>query len=127
MDADRPTGDGSPKTPGGVDLRYSRQVLFQEIGEEGQRRLARGGALVVGCGALGCTTAEHLARAGVGHLRIVDRDLVERTNLQRQTLFDESDAAALLPKAEAAAARLRRVNSEIAVEGIVDDLTPDSI
>lgn len=116
-----------PSSDPPIDLRYSRQVLFQEIGEDGQRRLGSGSALVVGCGALGCTIAEHLVRAGVGNVRIVDRDLVERTNLQRQTLFDESDASALLPKAEAAAARLRAVNSGIAIEGIVADLTPDTI
>ena len=110
-----------------VDARYSRQVLFSEIGEEGQRRLLAGSALVVGCGALGCTIAELLVRAGVGRVRIVDRDLVESTNLQRQILFDEEDARALLPKAEAAAAKLRAVNSGIVVEGIVGDLTPDTI
>lgn len=110
-----------------VDPRYSRQVLFAEIGEEGQRRLLRGSALVVGCGALGCAVAELLVRAGVGRVRIVDRDLVEATNLQRQILFDEADARALLPKAEAAAAKLRAVNSGVAIEGIVEDLTPDSM
>src|SRR5262245_11791181 len=89
-----------------VDRRYSRQTLFQEIGEDGQRRLGQGRALLVGCGALGCTIAELLARAGVGLLRIVDRDIVEETNLQRQLLFDEADAKAFMPKAEAAAARL---------------------
>src|SRR5262245_36491189 len=115
--------------PGGgpLDPRYSRQVLFPEIGEEGQRRLLEGAALIVGCGALGCTIAELLVRAGVGWVRIVDRDLVETTNLQRQILFDEADARALLPKAEAAAAKLRAINSGIMVEGIVGDLTPDTI
>src|SRR4029453_10916051 len=99
--------------PGGdsLDPRYSRQVLFPEIGEDGQRRLLGGSALIVGCGALGCTIAELLVRAGVGRVRIVDRDLVEATNLQRQILFDEADAQALLPKAEAAGAKPRAGNS----------------
>ena len=90
-----------PSSP--LDPRYSRQVLFQELGEEGQRRLGRGSALLVGCGALGCTIAELLVRAGAGKVRVVDRDIVEETNLQRQILFDEADARELLPKAEAAA------------------------
>ena len=118
-----PSGSGG----GGASARYSRQVLFQEIGEEGQRRLAASSALIVGCGALGCAIAEILVRAGVGRLRIVDRDLVEETNLQRQILFDEADARALMPKAEAAASKLRAINSLVSVEGIVADLTPDSI
>src|SRR5262249_21927178 len=110
-----------------VDPRYSRQILFSEIGEERQRRLLAGSALLVGCGAPGRASAELLARRGAGRVRIVDRDLVESTTLQRQILFDEADARALLPKAEAAAAKLRAINSGIMVEGIVGDLTPDTI
>lgn len=107
--------------------RYSRQILFSGIGPAGQRRLAAAHITLVGCGALGTAQAELLARAGVGHLRLIDRDYVEASNLQRQSLFDESDAAAALPKAEAARARLARVNSAITLEAIVDDLTPANI
>lgn len=101
--------------------RYHRQTLLPRIGREGQARLARSRVLLVGCGALGTVMAEQLARAGVGTLRIVDRDVVELSNLQRQTLFDESDAAAGVPKAVAARDRLARVNSDVTVEGIVAD------
>lgn len=104
--------------------RYSRQVLFAGIGREGQERLRHAGAVLVGCGALGSVIADLLVRAGVGRLRIVDRDFVEPSNLQRQTLFNESDAAQSLPKAAAAERHLRAVNSEVAVEGVVADLTP---
>lgn len=103
--------------------RYHRQAILPDIGEEGQRRLLSGHALIVGCGALGCAQADLLARAGVGTLTIVDRDVVELTNLQRQTLFDERDAREANPKAEAAARRLRAVNSSIAVRPIVADFT----
>ncbi|MBM4108959.1 MAG: thiazole biosynthesis adenylyltransferase ThiF [Phycisphaerae bacterium] len=103
--------------------RYHRQVMLPGVGVGGQRRLASGHAAVVGCGALGCAIADTLARAGVGRLTIVDRDLVEITNLQRQTLFDEGDAAAPTPKAEAARKRLNAVNSGIDVRAIVADLT----
>lgn len=106
--------------------RYSRQILFPPLGEAGQARLGESSVVIVGCGALGSLQAELLARAGVGRLRLVDRDIVEATNLQRQTLYDEADAAAATPKALAAAARLRRVNSAIAIEGVVRDLTPDN-
>ncbi len=102
--------------------RYSRQELFAGIGREGQERLRRSRVLVVGCGALGSALAETMARAGVGSLTVVDRDFVETTNLQRQSLFDEEDAALARPKAVAAEARLRRVNSEVAVRGIVADV-----
>ncbi len=102
--------------------RYSRQELFAGIGREGQERLRRSRVLVVGCGALGSALAETMARAGVGSLTVVDRDFVETTNLQRQSLFDEEDAASARPKAVAAEARLRRVNSEVAVRGIVADV-----
>src|SRR5216684_5084900 len=104
--------------------RYSRQILFAEIGEAGQQRLLESSAVLVGCGALGTALANLLVRAGLGKLRIVDRDFVEPSNLQRQTLFEESDAREALPKAVAAERRLRAINSDVAVEGIVADLTP---
>jgi molybdopterin/thiamine biosynthesis adenylyltransferase len=104
--------------------RYSRQILFAEIGEGGQQRLLESSAILVGCGALGTALANLLVRAGVGKLRIVDRDFVEPSNLQRQTLFEESDAREALPKAVAAERRLRAINSGVAVEGIVADLGP---
>jgi bacteriocin biosynthesis cyclodehydratase domain-containing protein len=104
--------------------RYSRQILFTEIGEAGQRRLLDSSAVLVGCGALGTALANLLVRAGVGKLRIVDRDFVEPSNLQRQTLFEEADAREALPKAVAAERRLRAINSGVAVEGIVADLGP---
>src|SRR5437868_9271444 len=99
--------------------RYARQIRFAPLGEEGQRRLAAGRALVCGCGALGSVIANTLARSGVGYLRIVDRDFLELNNLQRQVLFDESDVAAGLPKAIAAAAKLRAINSQITIEPLV--------
>ena len=104
--------------------KYSRQVLFSGIGEQGQARILASRAVVVGCGAIGAATANLLARAGVGRLRIIDRDFVEPSNLQRQTLFDESDALLALPKAVAAERKLRSINSSIAVEGVVADLNP---
>src|SRR5579872_5082333 len=104
--------------------RYSRQILFTELGEAGQQKLLEASAVIVGCGALGTALANLLARAGVGRLRIVDRDFVEPSNLQRQTLFEESDALEVLPKAVAAERRLRAINSSITVEGIVADLSP---
>jgi molybdopterin/thiamine biosynthesis adenylyltransferase len=104
--------------------RYSRQILFGEIGEAGQQRLLDSSAVIVGCGALGTALANLLVRAGVGKLRIVDRDFVEPSNLQRQTLFEESDAREALPKAVAAERRLRSINSGVAVEGIVADVSP---
>src|ERR1700730_5161378 len=104
--------------------RYSRQILFSEIGEAGQQRLLESSAVLVGCGALGTALANLLVRAGVGKLRIVDRDFVEPSNLQRQTLFEESDAREALPKAVAAERRLRAINSGVAVEGVVADLGP---
>ena len=102
--------------------RYSRQILFAEIGEEGQERLRASSAVVVGCGALGTALANLLVRAGVGRLRIIDRDFVEESNLQRQTLFEESDARDALPKAVAAERRLRGHQLRRQVEGIVADL-----
>src|SRR5215467_4500333 len=107
--------------------RYSRQVLFPGIGTEGQSRLAQGRVTIVGCGATGACVSGLLARAGVGHLRIIDRDYVEPSNLQRQTLFDEADAAESLPKAVAAARKIAGFNSQIMVEPQVADLTPDNI
>src|SRR5688572_5328694 len=107
--------------------RYSRQILFPEIGRTGQEKLAASRVLIVGCGALGASHAEMLTRAGVGHLRIVDRDFVEFTNLQRQTLFKESDAAARLPKAIAARTRIAEINSKVEVEGIVADVNQSNV
>ncbi len=107
--------------------RYSRQILFGGIGAEGQRRLAAGRVAIVGCGATGSALAQLLARAGVGRLRIIDRDYVEASNLQRQSLFEESDAAESLPKAIAAARRIANFNSDIVVESRVEDLVPANI
>jgi len=104
--------------------RYSRQVLFREIGPEGQARLGNARVALVGCGATGSALAGLLARAGVGFLRIIDRDYVEPSNLQRQSLFDESDAAESLPKAIAAERRIKAFNSGVQVEAHAADLTP---
>src|SRR5579883_506625 len=103
--------------------RYSRQVRFAGIGEQGQESLLNGHAVVVGCGALGTFHAAALARAGVGRLTIIDRDYVELSNLQRQWLFDEEDARAALPKANAASRHLRSINSECQVDAQAVDLT----
>ena len=110
-----------------IEDRYSRQVLFPGIGAEGQRRLLDSRVVVVGCGATGSALAALLARAGVGHLTIVDRDYVEPSNLQRQSLFDEADAAESFPKAVAAQRKIAAFNSEIEVRGEVADLTPENI
>jgi len=107
--------------------RYSRQILFNGIGEEGQRRLLASRALIVGCGALGSAQAESLARAGVGKLRIADRDFVEASNLQRQTMFTEADAADRIPKAVAARNHIHDINSEIEVEAEVADVNHSNI
>jgi molybdopterin/thiamine biosynthesis adenylyltransferase len=104
--------------------RYSRQILFEGIGEAGQQRLMDSSAVLVGCGALGTAVANLLVRAGLGRLRIVDRDFVEPSNLQRQTLFTEDDARQALPKAIAAERRLGEINSGVRVEGVVADLRP---
>jgi molybdopterin/thiamine biosynthesis adenylyltransferase len=104
--------------------KYSRQMLFTGIGPEGQQRLLASRAAIVGCGAIGAAAANLLVRSGVGYLRIIDRDFVEPSNLQRQTLFDESDALSVLPKAVAAERKLRSINSSISVEGAVADLSP---
>lgn len=103
--------------------RYSRQERFAPMGVEGQQRLAQASVAIVGCGALGTYHAAALARAGVGHLRIIDRDYVEWNNLQRQWLFDEADARDAMPKAAAAARALAKINSEIRVEPEIADLT----
>ena len=118
--------DSAPQSTAFFD-RYSRQILFSGIGEAGQERLASASAVVVGCGAIGASTAVLLARAGVGRLRILDRDFVEPSNLQRQSLFDESDARESLPKAVAAEQKLRAINSAIFIEGMVADLTPRNV
>jgi adenylyltransferase/sulfurtransferase len=110
-----------------MNSRYSRQILFPEIGSEGQKKLLNSRVLIVGCGALGASQAEMLARAGVGKLRIVDRDFVEFTNLQRQTLYSETDAAERLPKAVAAKNRLAQINSEVQAEAIVADVNYSNI
>src|SRR5579862_8975737 len=107
--------------------RYSRQILFAEIGEPGQERLASSAAALVGCGALGTALSNLLVRAGLGRLRLVDRDFVESSNLQRQTLFEEADAREALPKAVAAERRLHAVNKDVQIEGLVADLTPANI
>src|SRR3954451_24845999 len=104
--------------------RYSRQILFPGIGESGQEALLCSHAVVVGCGALGSFHAAALARAGVGRLTIIDRDYIEPSNLHRQWLFEEEDAAEGLPKAAAAARRIARINSGIDVRPRVADLTP---
>ncbi len=107
-----------------LEERYSRQVLFREIGREGQRKLTASHVAIVGCGATGSALASLLARAGVGTIRIIDRDYVEPSNLQRQSLFDEADAAESLPKAIAATRKIAAFNSEIVIEPHVADLTP---
>ncbi len=106
--------------------RYSRQILYRHIGEAGQEKLLAARAAIVGCGALGSQQAALLARAGVGELRIIDRDYIEASNLQRQTLFTESDAAQCLPKAVAAETHLKQASSRIRVCGLVADLTAEN-
>ncbi len=110
-----------------MNERYSRQVLFSPIGTGGQEKLANARVTLIGCGALGASHAEILARGGVGFLRIVDRDFVETTNLQRQTLYSETDARNRLPKAIAAKNRLAEINSEIEVDAIVADVNHSNI
>lgn len=107
--------------------RYVRQMRFAPLGEAGQQRLRDSRVLIVGCGALGTVLANTLARAGVGHLRIVDRDFIETNNLQRQVLFDERDVAEELPKAIAAANKLRQINSQITIEPLVTDVDSANI
>ena len=107
--------------------RYSRQILFPGIGKAGQEKLGASRITIIGCGALGASHAEMFARAGVGRLKIIDRDFVEFTNLQRQTLFKESDAIERLPKAIAAQIRIAEINSEVEVEAIVADVNRSNI
>ncbi|MCM3585100.1 ThiF family adenylyltransferase [Mesobacillus maritimus] len=102
--------------------RYSRQLLFKPIGEEGQRKLLNSKVVIVGMGALGTVIANHLVRSGVGYVRMIDRDLVELSNLQRQSLYDEEDAAENLPKVIAAERKLKKVNSTVKVEAVIADL-----
>lgn len=124
------TNDGhvSPSQPGGTPgNRYARQTVLPVIGEAGQRRLLGSRVAVIGCGATGTVIANHLARAGVGSLRIVDRDWVEWNNLQRQLLFDEEDARSGTPKAVAAERRLRAVNSEIEIRSVISDVNAANV
>lgn len=117
----------SENSPAADLSRYVRQMRYPPLGEEGQRRLSEARALICGCGALGSVLANTLARAGVGRLRIVDRDFLELNNLQRQVLYDEDDVAAGIPKAVAAEAKLRKINSQIAVEAVVADVDHQNI
>lgn len=119
--------DDPVTTPADQLARYHRQMLLPGFGPDGQRKLLSATALVLGCGALGTVAADLLARAGVGHLRIVDRDFIELSNLQRQTLFDERDVADAMPKAEAARRRLARINSQVEVTAIVDDVNHGNV
>jgi len=107
--------------------RYHRQMLLPGFGEDGQQRLLESTALILGCGALGSVAADMLARAGVGHLVIVDRDFIELTNLQRQVLFDERDVADAVPKAQAARRKIADINSQVQVTAIVDDVNHTNI
>ncbi len=107
--------------------RYSRQTLFAPIGKEGQERLRASSVTIIGCGALGTVLANNLCRAGIGKLIIADRDYIEYNNLQRQILFDEEDIARHLPKAIAASEKLRKVNSDVQVEALVEDINADGI
>src|ERR1043166_2355855 len=107
--------------------RYSRQMRFFGIGEDGQTRLLDSHVTLCGCGALGTVLANALVRAGVGHLRLIDRDFIETNNLQRQVLFDEQDGAETLPKAEAAARKLGAINSSVVVEPVVTDIDRTNI
>ena len=122
-----PSTGGDAFAPTATADRYSRQTLFAGIGAAGQQRLAASTAAIVGCGALGTVLASNLVRAGVGRVRIADRDFIEANNLQRQILFDEDDIARGLPKAVAAAEKLRRINSTVTVEARVQDVTADTV
>ncbi|MCH6265232.1 MULTISPECIES: ThiF family adenylyltransferase [Neobacillus] len=106
--------------------RYSRQILFRAIGEEGQKKLLEARVVVIGAGALGTVIANHLVRSGVGYLRLIDRDVVELSNLQRQTLFDEEDAELNLPKSIAAQKRLNKINSSVKVDAVIADVNLDN-
>ena len=121
--------EDSPASHATIDpkARYSRQILFSGIGDHGQRRLASAHAAIIGVGATGAATAQLLARAGVGHLTLIDRDFVEPSNLQRQVLFDEADARAALPKAEAARRRLAGINADVQITAHIADLVPGNL
>ena len=124
------TNDTSPPARSASDgslERYSRQMRFAGIGEDGQRRLLQARVTLCGCGALGTVLANALVRAGVGHLRLIDRDFIETSNLQRQVLFDEHDVAENLPKAEAAARKLAAINSSVHVDPVVADIDRTNI
>jgi len=116
----------APSVSDSLQEKYSRQVLFAGIGPEGQKRLLASRATIIGCGAIGAAAANLLVRAGVGSVTVIDRDFVEPSNLQRQTLFDESDAREALPKAVAAERKLHSINSDISVKGVVADLRPQN-
>lgn len=116
-----------PHTLNQARNRYSRQVMFYGIGDEGQDKLCHSRVVIIGCGALGCNIANLLVRAGVGKVRIIDRDFIEYHNLQRQTLFDEDDVKLQLPKAIAAQRHLQKVNSLVEIEGIVSDVNFSNI
>ncbi|MBB6215214.1 adenylyltransferase/sulfurtransferase [Anaerosolibacter carboniphilus] len=107
--------------------RYAKQVLFDKIGKHGQEKLLASKVVIIGCGALGTVIANNLARTGVGYIKIVDRDYIELSNLQRQILFDEEDMANSLPKAIAAQNKLRKINSDIAIDGVITDVNPKNI
>ncbi len=107
--------------------RYNRQVLLPFIGEEGQKKICAATAVVAGCGALGSVIANVLARAGVGNLRIIDRDYIEESNLQRQVLFDEQDCRENMPKAAAAERKIRQINAGINVRAFVTDINPANV
>lgn len=117
-----PQRTAAPAAPGNPLERYSRQMKFPGIGDAGQKKLQGAKVTLCGCGALGTVLANVLVRAGVGRLRLIDRDFIETSNLQRQVLFDEADVAANLPKAEAAARKLRQINSSVHVEPVVTDI-----
>ncbi len=106
--------------------RYARQMRLTDIGADGQRRLGQANVLIVGCGALGCAAADALVRAGVGRIRLVDRDIVDQTNLHRQILFTEADAQQNVPKVEAAANRLKQINGEVDLDPVAADLVADN-
>lgn len=107
-----------------METRYSRQMLFPGIGKEGQEKLKKKKVTIVGAGALGTVLANHMVRAGVGYVRLIDRDFVEPSNLQRQMLYDENDARNHLPKVIAAYEKLKVINSEVNIEPIIEDITP---
>lgn len=121
------SGEAIPEVSEALHEKYSRQVLFAPIGPEGQQRLLGSSAVLVGCGAIGAAAATLLVRAGVGRVRLIDRDFVEPSNLQRQILFDEQDAREALPKAVAAERKLRLMNSGVRVEGVIGDVSASNV